>query len=173
MILPYLTYCNLVWGNSNSTDINQLFLLQKKMIRIITNSAYLAHTNALFGQLRLLKIFDIYTVQATTFMHKITYNVLPAHSTSLFNRCSNTHGHHTRASINNFFIEPRRTTLRSRTIRFSGPKLWNSLPNEIKEIRSLSRFKSIIINHILYSYIHNLDPSITTVYLSSSKHISH
>ena len=43
-----MTYCIEVWGCASQTQLNCLFLLQKKIITIISLSHYLAHTNPLF-----------------------------------------------------------------------------------------------------------------------------
>ena len=53
LILPYKNYCN-IWGNCSKTKINLLLLLQKKAIRICTQSSYLAHAT-IFKQLKRLK----------------------------------------------------------------------------------------------------------------------
>ena len=47
-IYPYMTYCIEVWGCASQTQLNCLFLLQKKIIGIMSFSHYLAHTNPLF-----------------------------------------------------------------------------------------------------------------------------
>ena len=47
-VYPYLTYCVEVWGCASKCHINSLFLLQKKILRIMTFSLCLAHTDPLF-----------------------------------------------------------------------------------------------------------------------------
>ena len=47
-IYPYLIYCVDVWGNAVPCHLHSLFLVQKKIIRIMTFSQYLAHTDTLF-----------------------------------------------------------------------------------------------------------------------------
>ena len=59
LILPYLNYGVLAWGNSLKTETRKLFLIQKRIIRTINNSSFLAHTNNLFYQSKLLKVVDI------------------------------------------------------------------------------------------------------------------
>ena len=58
MILPYLSYGILAWGASSARL--RLFSLQKKAIRLITNSRLNAHTEPLFKALNLLKLKDIH-----------------------------------------------------------------------------------------------------------------
>ena len=48
LLLPYLTYCVEVWGNTYKTIINPIYILQKKAIRIVNLSDYYAPTNPLF-----------------------------------------------------------------------------------------------------------------------------
>ena len=38
LILSHLQYCTLLWANTNNTCLNKLRILQKKAIRIITQS---------------------------------------------------------------------------------------------------------------------------------------
>ena len=77
LILPYITYCNIVWGNCGSTKINPILTLQKRAVRLITSSQYLSPSNPLFRQLKTLKIEDLHTFQTAVFMHKYTTNRLP------------------------------------------------------------------------------------------------
>ena len=61
LILPYISYCKIVWGNCHKTKLNHIFLLQKKAVRICTNSTYLSHTNPLLCRLKVFKLHDINT----------------------------------------------------------------------------------------------------------------
>ena len=53
-IYPYLIYCIEVWGSACQTHLHPLFLTQKKIVRIIKFSHYLAHTQPLFMDLCIL-----------------------------------------------------------------------------------------------------------------------
>ena len=46
LILFNLQYCTLLWANTYSSCLNKLRILQKKAIRIITQSHYLAHRSS-------------------------------------------------------------------------------------------------------------------------------
>ena len=43
-----------------NVHLNTVEMLQKKVIRIITGSEYLAHTNDLFLKAKILKLFDLH-----------------------------------------------------------------------------------------------------------------
>ena len=68
---PYFTYCNVVWGNTFPTHIKPLIVLQKKLVRIITNSHYLEHTSPLFVALLFV---GIAYVQETIFKPNSQFN---------------------------------------------------------------------------------------------------
>ena len=50
-IYPYLIYCIEIWGCAAKSYMNPLYLTQKKIIRIITFSQYVSHTQPLFQDL--------------------------------------------------------------------------------------------------------------------------
>ena len=60
LIYSYINYYNLIWGSACKTFLNPLFLLQKKAIRLINNSAYLDHTVPIFESLGFLKVFEVF-----------------------------------------------------------------------------------------------------------------
>ena len=60
MILPYLNYCNLVWGSIYKTNLQRILSLQKRVIRIVDKSYYNVHTQPIFRKLNFLKFQDIH-----------------------------------------------------------------------------------------------------------------
>ena len=86
LILSHINYCNIVWGNCNTTKINSL-LLQKRAIRNITNASYLAHTEPLFHRLNTLntRYTHITNWHKMIFMYKYTHDQLPSLFQSIFN----------------------------------------------------------------------------------------
>ena len=72
LILPYLTYCNLIWSCVSPSTINRIVTLQKKAVRIINKAGYRDHTTPLFKKLGLLKFEDIHRQQILIFMYKFS-----------------------------------------------------------------------------------------------------
>ena len=60
LVLPYINYCNIIWGNCGKSKLSHILLLQKKAVRICTKSSYLMHTDPLFHQLKILKVQNLY-----------------------------------------------------------------------------------------------------------------
>ena len=48
LILPYISYCTIVWGNCSNSLINKVFILQKRAIRVITSSPSRTSSKPLF-----------------------------------------------------------------------------------------------------------------------------
>ena len=60
------------------SKLNSLFIIQKRAVRNICKLNYLTHTALYFKNLHVLTIFDIYTLQVSQFMFKVTFNLLPS-----------------------------------------------------------------------------------------------
>ena len=48
----------------------------------------------------------------------------------------------------NYVVPYARTGYRAASILILGPRIWNSLPNEVKEIKHISTFKREMKKHI-------------------------
>ena len=75
LIASHLNYGILAWGIAAP----RLEKLQKKAIRLITNSKYIAHTNPLFKRLQLLKIVDIFKLRVLKFYYNLYNGLLPVY----------------------------------------------------------------------------------------------
>jgi hypothetical protein len=58
-------------------NINKILTLQKKAIRVITNSSHSAHTGPLFTSTRILPFDKLLTYNCLLFLHSIAYNYSP------------------------------------------------------------------------------------------------
>ena len=70
-IYPYLQYCNHVWGNTYTTYLQKLFVLQKRIVRVIAGVKPREHSAPLFKQLNILSIFQINIYVIGKFMYKV------------------------------------------------------------------------------------------------------
>ena len=152
LILPYLNYGVLAWGNTYQTCLDKLFLLQKKALRIVFNLHIRAHTDALFLEHNILKLKDLYSFQLGQFMFKYNNNHLPKIFNNSFHRNSHVHKYPTRRS-NEFHLPLLRTVLAQNTFVYTGPRLWNNLDNCLKESPKFITFKYKLRKHLLSTYI--------------------
>ncbi len=95
-VFPDITYCNIVWGSTFNTHLNQLSILQKINVRILSNKAFNDHTNELFKRLKVLKVKQINTFQIALHMYKHDNKSLPACLDGMFQTNSTHHNYNTR-----------------------------------------------------------------------------
>ena len=140
LILPYLNYCNIIWGNNYVAKIDTLIKLQKRALRIVANVEYLGHTKPIFIQYNTLRLDDLIKLNSMCLMFKVINNMLPDNLSKYFVRVNMTHDYQTR-QCNNMQIQFCRTTKRSYAISVLGPKIWNQLPDKLRSINQFYNFK--------------------------------
>ena len=63
LVYPYLSYCNITWSSTYITNLNRIFILQKRAVQVLTNSDFRANSAPLFLTVQ-LKILDIFKLNA-------------------------------------------------------------------------------------------------------------
>lgn len=151
LIYPYLTYCNIVWSSTYVTNLNRIYLLQKRVVRALTNSDYRAHSSPLFYQLKILDIFKLNSFYIGTFMFKYHHHLLPECFDNLFITNNQVHSYNTR-SATNYRSHACRTNIKKFTILSVGPNTWNSFPPYITAKITISSFKNQLCIFLLGNY---------------------
>ena len=143
LIYPYLTYCNLIWASTYVNNLQRIYLLQKRAVRAISKADYNASSKPLFANLKILDVFSIYSLQVSSFMYLYHNGALPLSFTQSFQTGSQIHQYSTRYS---HLYRPYtcRTNIKKFSILFQGPRIWNSLPNNIKAAPTFNAFKRLI-----------------------------
>ena len=78
LVLPHLNYGILTWGHKSA----RVAQLQKRCVRIVNKSSFLAHTNPIFKNLKLLKVSDIFVHKQLKFYFDFINNQLPEYFTN-------------------------------------------------------------------------------------------
>ena len=81
LFLSHLNYGITAWGFHSCTRI---IMLQKKVIRLISNNKFNAHTSPIFKELGLLKFKDIFNLSCIKFYFKYKNNMLPTYFNNMF-----------------------------------------------------------------------------------------
>ena len=126
IILSHLQFGITCWG----FECNRLFKLQKRALRIMTNSKYNAHTEPIFKDLKLLKLDGIFDIQCMKFFYKFTNNTLPKYFHSLFKYNREIYEIVTR-NYNQLHLFPTRTHSAENVLRHHIPKLIDKFPRHI------------------------------------------
>ena len=151
ILLPHVSYCNIVWGSFKSK--NHLILLQqKKAIRLCAGVGYYENTNPIFNRFKTLKIDDIHILQLALFMYRFHSRQLPLTFTRMFQLNSVIHKYPTRSSTNFHLLNPV-TALAHKSIRHAGPDTWNTIPPTIRNASTLIKFKFAFKQSILSRYL--------------------
>ena len=139
-IYPYFTYCIEICGHTCDEYMSSLFKVQKKAVRIITSSSYVAHTLSIFSNLKIINIYNIYNYQVLIFMLKHQKGLLPSIFNDMYIQNNTIHTHNTRQA-NNIHVSAFESRLSQQTIRFTGTKFWNFMYCKLKTNISLWSYK--------------------------------
>ena len=151
LILPYINYGVLIWGNTYETYLNKILRLQKWAIRTISNSHYRTHTGPLFKKYNVLNIHDTFKLNLGSFMYKHQTDQLPNIFSNYFTKHVETHKYNTR-NAQDYSINKSNKVFSDRAVRNCGPIFWNSLNNEIKRCKNTKEFRNSLKKHLLSNY---------------------
>lgn len=127
----HLSYCLALFGSTYPTHLQNLFVLQKKIIRLVTNQPPFSHTNDLFKQTKIPKFFDMVKLEIASYMFKNKNN-------GIFRTLI--HGYETRFREN--LVTPNHVlSIFEKSLEYNGPRIWNSIPVEIKNKRTPKSFR--------------------------------
>ena len=132
-------------GGTYQTHLIRLVLLQKKAIRIVCNKPYIYPTNELFYNNRILKVPDIHLYNVGIYMFK-----------KIGKGEFSTSNYPTR-SVNSLIPQFQRLTSTQRSIFYTGPKIWNDIPVDIKNSPSILSFKRNYKSYLISRYSPNFN----------------
>ena len=142
-VTSILSYNTPIWCCNYRANIYPIFLLQKRIIRSITKSDYLAHSKPLFKKCKALNIFDLNKLYMSKLFFK---NPAKYQEPRRVN-----HPHQTR---NQLLLRPQRcaTTLARNSFLSRGPLVYNEVPDTIKRSNTINSFKLKLKKHLLSAY---------------------
>jgi len=151
LVLPYLNYGILIWGNTCKTYLDKLIKLQKWAIRTVSNSHYRSHSRPLFVKYNVLTVDDMYLLELGVFMFRFFKNELPAVFNDYFTKRNDIHNYQTRHT-NNFNLTHNKKVFADHSIRTSGPIFWNSLDKTIKTSNSSKHLRNQLKQKLISNY---------------------
>lgn len=147
-IHPYLSYNISVWGNTTSTLLEPLALLQKRAIRVVAGASKRAHTEPLFKIYKILNLEKMYYHDIQMFMYKFFNSKLPKIFDKFFIPTSMIHRYPT--SQQSSFRRPDfRTNLAQRSIRFQGVLSHEYFSRKFTYNVSFSVYKNKCKDHLI------------------------
>ena len=125
------------------TILDCLFRLQKRVVRAISFKDMYAHSTPLFYKLKLLKLFDIHTLNLLSLVYECQNNQSIEPFEDFFTPLYSVHNYNTRQALKGDTYVPSMNTTQygKRSATYTGSILWNSLDLSIRQSPSSFVFK--------------------------------
>ena len=140
LIYSYINYCNIIWGSADECHLKPLLVLQKKALRLITNSYFRDASAPIFYHLKLLPIPEVYDLNCLKFLYKcMVSDRFPSLKQRILDNKSS-HNYETRFKS---LLKPPfvRLHICKKAYLSHSIYLWNNLDPCVKESKSLHSFK--------------------------------
>ena len=148
-ILPCIDYGSITWGSASSSNIERLNKLQKRAARIILRTDFNTPSQEMFQELGWSPVPNRIKYNKAVLTYRALNNLTPAYITNLLKPMSQVHSLNLRSSENGSLYVPKsRTSLYSGSFSCSAPRLWNALPQCVREAGSLDSFKKNLKNNL-------------------------
>ncbi len=141
-IRPLLEYGDIVWSNCTIEQSNLIEAIQIETARIVTGATKLCEINRLYDDLKWQKLIVRRDQHKLTMFYKMTHNLSPEYLQSLVPARNELRSTYTLRNSTNYSLIQCKTTLYSNSFLPSTVQNYNKLPEEIKNITSLTVFKS-------------------------------
>ena len=154
-ILPVMEYGNMLWGGSYDADISKLESVHVSALRIITGATERSSVSAIYNETKFLSIQERCNVAKLIMFFKIKSGLCPSYLSDLIPTRNNEVYYQLRHP--RIIPKPKtRLTTFDKSFIPSTITIWNNIPQNIQESKSLSVFKRNISNKedppILYYY---------------------
>ena len=149
-ILPNLSYCITIWGNTYKSNINRIIILQNRAIRAIYNLQNRINTDEFYNSLNILKFKDIYKCKTILIMYYVLNSKSTSPYKSIFFLKKN---NYSQRSHYKFIIPSYRLQIKYVSIFYNGPILWNNLENSFKTYLSKSVLKRNLKKRYINQYL--------------------
>ena len=129
-----LQYSVICWGSTTKTLLHKLQVKQNHIVRIISHKMKRkTKLKPLYEKLKFRNVEGIFRLEIAKLMMKLNTNELPDALTKKFAKVASVHSYSTRSSSSkDYFVARSYHAKTNQSIRTTGAKLWNNLPNELK-----------------------------------------
>ena len=131
LINSHLQHCIASWGQASHNALLPLKLMQKRIIRIMTNSGFRDPSLPLFAESNILQVDDVIKLEVAKLMLSVLGNDKPQFKKLKLS--APIHGYQTRHSTHlNYFLSRKHIETGKKSFQFYGPKIWQEVPSDIK-----------------------------------------
>ena len=163
-VYPHLIGNISIWGSHNprKSYLQPLIRTQKKIIRLIANKPPLTHTAPIMQQLKILNLTNLYIARVSSemrpFIHHRGQLNRPDHD-HRYVWATQVHEYPTRHALSHQYYVPNPRThlfshnktpsIESAHLHTAYARVWNTLPQKIRDEQSKAKFKTMLKTHLL------------------------
>lgn len=144
LVESHMRYGLAVWGGSSARNLNRVLTLQKKAIRILAELEPRESCRQAFQTLQIMTVTALYIQEV----------ILHAHQKNL-QTGKDMHHYNTRHAAN-YILPLHRTALYEEKPSYIGRKLWNHLPQPLKELQG-NAFKKELHDFLVKQPLYTID----------------
>ena len=143
----HLTYGLPVWGSASKKLINNIALLQKRALRVITSAEFHAHTKPIMKETNILSLADQRLHQLASLLWDLDHDTLPPSLSTYFKKRNVIHGQHTRIAHDGKYNIPKTNTVThgSSSFQVQGSLILNHLKS--LDIYKNAESKTVFLNN--------------------------
>ncbi len=142
-----LDYCNALLGGCSACLINKLQLVQNAAASFLTRTRKYDHVSPVLSTLHWLPIKHRIDFKILLITYKVLNGLAPQYLSELLSHYSPPHPLHSQNSGHLIIPRVSKSTAGGRSFSYLAPKLWNNLPNTVREADTLCQFKSRLKTH--------------------------
>ena len=135
-----------MWSNTSCGNVVRLQKLQNRAARIITQKGYETRSSVIRQQLNWKSLKDHRTAHSLITMHQILYNKAPSYLRDHFKISDLNNIYSLRNKKMTLVLSKPRTEFLKQSFSYSGAKLWNNLPEDIRINNNLRSIKTYLIS---------------------------
>ena len=142
LVASHLQYCNLVWGDAAESILDPLSKIQNRIVRIISFAPFNCHNvQDLYEDLQLLNLEQIHKMAKGKFVYKYKAGKLPSNFDNYLVNASEVHSYNLRSSALSSYVRTwGKTNYSLKMLKYGAVKVWESIPNDIKIVKTLKKF---------------------------------
>ena len=153
LLFSHINYGILNYGRANKTALKHLSVLMNRALRCMN---FLGRrdkqTKSIYYDEKILQLHDLFKLELGKFCFKFSKDLLPNSLNQILTNVAEVHPYDTRNSRKNFHRKKQSKGPGYTKIEYLGSKLWNDIPNEIKNSNSIHTFGRKYKFYLLQNY---------------------
>ena len=147
-----LRYGLICWATANKSLLDRVDVAHNTVITYLTFSKRCSRMWPLYSKLKVLPLNILIQIEKAKTMYKFDHKMLPQVFDKYFNKPSHQHNTRYATTLDNFEVVRISSAKEKSMLKYFGPKVWASIPLEIKTSQSLKVFINLYRTHLIGNY---------------------